>query len=779
MRGLLSATAMAAALMVTMPAMAFQENETSNFSGLGDIVVTAQKRSENIQQVPIAISAVGTEYLESRGIDSIEHIGNIAPNVKVERAPSSKTISQIAIRGSVTNNPAITWEPAVGIYIDGVYIAKAQGSFMDIADLERVEILRGPQGTLYGRNALAGALSLVTKKPSGEAGGRAEISYGNFNELKLRGVLDLPQMGIFSAKISGQFHKQDGFYKVVPNPIAGVAGAEPAKVRDADNIKSGSFMVQVRAQLSDAVTADYTFDYNKANQRPPSQQLYAVNQNGLPGDIFDPNSPNYASFYPADKYIKDKRERELSIDGDIYERSRSYGHALTVTAEIGDATLKSITAYRDLSWQDGIDIDGTPLPLVYTNRDTDYHAFSQELQLTGAALNDRLKYVLGAFYFKEKGETDNPQSFFGGSTRLSGNMGSHTEAFALYSQLDYNLTDALKLSLGARYTREVKDVKRFFRVDYNANEDILSPVTVIDVGYGDVPDAKFSNFSPAITLAYELSSNINVYGRFARGFKSGGFNGESTVANDPAAPVNCPFGATELCEPYDAETVDSYELGIKTKLLDNRLIFNVAAFHDIHKDIQLSIFRAQTGTESIVRNAAKARVQGLEFEAMFRPVDALMLNGSLALLSTKYKNYIDGGVNVSDNRAFMHAPKVTAALGADLQVAEGNWGKFNIYADLNYTAGYFTYPFALRTVGLSDQNAHNSKTEARTLVNMRAKLSDLQLANQKAEISFYVRNLFKENKPSNFIDFGSSFGGLIVADYLHPRTYGVTLGVKF
>ncbi len=159
--------------VVATPALA---QEAQGDSGFGDIVVTAQKREENIQDVPIAISAVGSQYLESRGIQSIEDLSTIAPNVKFERAPASKTISQIAIRGSVTINPAITWEPAVGLYLDGVYIAKAQGSIFDVADLERVEILRGPQGTLYGRNALAGAVNLIPAKPTGEAGGRAEVT---------------------------------------------------------------------------------------------------------------------------------------------------------------------------------------------------------------------------------------------------------------------------------------------------------------------------------------------------------------------------------------------------------------------------------------------------------------------------------------------------------------------------------------------------------------------------------------------------------------------------
>ena len=263
MKGLLACASFAAlSLGIAFPTLAQEADDMVEAGdGLGMIVVTAQKRSENIQDVPIAVSAVGSEFLESRGIDSIDKLGTIAPNVKIERAPASKSISQIAIRGSVTINPAITWEPAVGLYLDGVYIAKAQGSIFDDADLERVEVLRGPQGTLYGRNALAGAVNLITKKPSGEAGGLAEVTYGSFDEIRLRGVLDLPQMGAFSAKVSGQYRKRDGLIDLAPG--------NPSGRSSTDSIDSGSFMVQVRADLSDNFTADYTYDYSKASQTPP------------------------------------------------------------------------------------------------------------------------------------------------------------------------------------------------------------------------------------------------------------------------------------------------------------------------------------------------------------------------------------------------------------------------------------------------------------------------------------------------------------------------------
>ena len=766
-----SVCALVGALAVPAAAQDAAEVEDSS-DGIGLIVVTAQKRAENVQDVPIAITALGSQFLETRGIDSIDDLGTVAPNVKFERAPASKTISQIAIRGSVTINPAITWEPAVGLYLDGVYIAKAQGSIFDIADLERVEILRGPQGTLYGRNALAGAVNLVTKKPSGEAGGMAEITYGSFNEVRLRGVLDLPQMGAFSAKVSGQYRTRDGLIELT---------APDGRGRNrTDSIDSGSFMVQLRAEIADSITADYTYDYSKSNQTPPFSQLLRVNRNGDPRDIFDPGSPSYAfggAFFPLDTVANPDRITRAAIDAPIYERSRSYGHALTLTAGLGDAELKSITAYRDLAWADGLDLDGSPFPVAFTQRISDYHAFSQELQLTGTAFKDRLAYVLGAFYFDEKAETVNPQTYFGGGVDLDSNYGSNTEAWAIYAQLDYDLTERLKLTLGARYTEETKDISRFFRVNFDPANGIFSPLVIADLAYGDIPAATFTDFSPTVTLSYAASDTINLYARFAQGFKSGGFNGESNVFAAPTA--DCPSGALELCQPYLPEQVDSYEFGIKSRFLDDRLIVNLAAFRNDSTDMQLSVFTATTGAASVIQNAAAARIQGLEIETVLRPVDALTINASLALLDPEYKRFIDGGVDVSNNRAFPHAPRTTASIGTDWKVAEGDWGRFNIYADLNYSSKYFTFPYALTAPTASDQVAGSSQSPGRTIVNLRATLAEFPLGGIEADLSVFVRNLTKEDAPSNFIDFGPGFGGILLGYFPDPRTFGVTLGARF
>jgi iron complex outermembrane receptor protein len=777
MKALRLATLLASTAMA-MPAIA-QDTASDDTGGIGDIVVTAQKRAENVQDVPLAISAVSSEYLESRDISSIDRLGSIAPNVKIERAPSNKTISQIAIRGSVTINPAVTWEPAVGLYLDGVYIAKAQGSIFDVADLERVEVLRGPQGTLYGRNALAGAVNLVTKKPTGEAGGSAEISYGNYDYWKGKAVLNLPAMGALSMKVSGQIQKRDGFVKVGPNPFPQAFLARPNSVSDLGNLNGKSGMIQLRLKPEGNFTADYQFDYSRYNQRTDFSQLVSV----LPNSLFtDPAI--LAAIAPLGLYANPNRQSTASVDANpLYEKTRTYGHSLTLALDMGASTLKSISSYRNLRWQDAADLDGSPLDIANTQRDTSFHAYSQELQLTGDAMDNRLNYVVGAFAYREKAETLGPQRFFGflnqvgapGAADLQSDYGSHTKAWALYAQLDYRLTDALKMTLGARYTNEVKDIRRKFAVG-------TPRFTLFDVPYGGVPDAKFNNFSPTATLSYEASDNVNVYARWARGYKSGGFNGETDVAGLIGQPFNCtsaPGNGSELCNPYRPEKVDSYELGLKTKLADGKLIFNVAGFWDEHKDIQLSVFTAQGAAASVVLNAAAARIRGLEFEAVARPIPSLTINGSFAVLDADYKSFIDGGVDVSNNRAFPHTPKATAALGVDWRVMEGDWGKLNLTGDYNHVSGYYTFPFALRGNRAVENVASNTRSPGRDIVNVSARISDFNVGGARTELSFWVRNLTKEDRPTNFIDFGAGFGGLTLGYFPDPRTYGLTFGVKF
>jgi iron complex outermembrane receptor protein len=764
---LLASTVCLAAPAFTGAASAQEVLEDVTAQEAPTIIVTAQKREENIQEVPIAITAVDNRFIESRNIQSIDDLGSLAPNVKIEQAPSSGTISQIAIRGSVTINPAITWEPAVGLYLDGVYIAKAQGSIFDVADLERVEVLRGPQGTLYGRNTLAGAVNLITRKPSGEFGGKFEAGYGNYDHWRAQGVLDLPAVGPFSAKISGQIEKRDGFVDVVGNP----------DVDDVNDLDGKSLMAQLRFEPTNWLTLDYVYDYNDYDQRPRASQLLSVTEGGF----FDPANP--AALVPLGLFADEERQDTLALDGaPLFEKSRTYGHALTVTADLGELELKSITAYRDLRWSDSTDLDGSPFDIALTQRFTDMDSFSQELQLTGTVLDDRLNFVVGAFYYEEDAGTVNPQRFFG----LFGPFGNEfdsryaqkTDAWAVYGQADIEVIDTLTLTLGARYTEETKEISRFLQVLTDPNIPAAAlPLTVADVDFGDLPDADFDNFSPSATLSWQATPDGNLYARYAKGYKSGGFNGETN--NFVAPTADCPTGTPELCNPYLPEEVDSYELGVKSVLLDGSLVLNLAGFYNKHEDIQLSVFRATGAASSEVINAAKATIKGIELEAAMRPAPWLTVNASLAILDAEYDSFIEGGQEVSDNRAFPHTPDYTAGLGFDWRVVEGDWGRFNLVGDLSWVSEYYTFPYAIEPPSPSGQLATDSESSGRVIVNLSANVAEIPLGFGEAKLRAWVRNLTNEDDPSNFIDFGAGFGGLLLGYFPDPRIYGATVGFSF
>lgn len=767
------------ALMLPATAHAQSDSQDTEYTNSNIIIVTAQKREENIQEVPIAISAIGKDYLESRDITSIDSLGALAPNVKFERAPSNKTISQIAIRGSVTINPAVTWEPAVGLYLDGVYIAKAQGSIFDIADLERVEILRGPQGTLYGRNSLAGAVNLVTRKPSGELRVSAEASYGNFDYWRAKSTVDLPALGPLKIKVSGQIEKRDGFVNVAPDAF-GILANPP--VDDTNDLDGKSVMVQLRFEPTDNLILDYAYDYSKHSQRPNANQLLSINRNGDPRDIFDPANPSFVGI-PLGLFASQERLETMTTDGSpLFETSRTFGHAFTATLDLGDAQIKSITAYRDLRWTDSIDLDGSPFDIAFTARFTDMDSFSQELQLTGAALDERLNYVLGGFYYDESAGTINPQTFFGVfgpfGNQFDSRYASNTEAWAAYAQADFAITDALKLTVGARYTEETKDISRFLQIIRDPMIPAVAlPFTVADIDFGDLPDAEFDDFSPSATLSYQINPDLNIYARFAKGFKSGGFNGETNSFGAPTP--DCPTGTPELCNPYRPEKVDSYELGLKSVFANGAVVLNVAGFYDRHKDIQLSVFEATGAASSTVLNAAKSTIWGLELETVIRPADWLTINGSLAYLNAEYDSFIERGVDVTNNRAFPHTPEYTAAVGVDWRAAEGDWGQLNIIGDLSMVSKYHTYPYALRAPNPSDQIADTTQSAGRTMVNLSANVTKIPVGGSEVKISGWIRNLTQENNPNNFIDFGPGFGGLLLGNFPDPRTYGLTVGVEF
>ncbi|WP_176593457.1 TonB-dependent receptor [Sphingobium sp. EM0848] len=706
--------------------------QTGAGSGVDEIVVTAQKREQNLQDVPIAISALSPAYLEKRQITSVADLSGLAPNLKVDTAGGNRTSSIIAIRGGVQGNPQLYFEPSVGMYMDGIYIAKAQGSLFDVADIERIEVLRGPQGTLYGRNAIAGALNIVTRKPSGELSGKVEASYGNYDYRRVRGTIDLPRLGIFSAKLSGQIVKRDGFYHVAGN----------AFTDEAQTLDSKSGMVQLRAEPFDALTLDYTFDISVNDQQASAAQ--AVSGTGTLAPYVLPR----------------RRMRDVSFDSPNFEYAKNWGHALTATFDLGDlGTLKSITAQRKQKYRDALDLDGTPVALALSSRDSRYKQFSQEFQLTGKV--DRLNYVLGAYYFDDDGFVFNPQSFFSGLSNTDSRFGFTTKAYAAYAQFDYRITDALTLTGGLRYTHEKKAVER-----YLARLTAAGPVVVVNLPEGTTPPAKFEKISPTATLAYEFGPNLNIYARYAQGFRSGGFNATASTKAD-------------VQRVFKPQVQNTYELGFKSRLLDNRLQLNIAAFQNDVSDLQLSVFVPGLSASSILVNAGKARIRGLEIEAVAKPSDRLMVQASVGYLHSKYLQYLDAGVDVADNRAFPHAPKYTVSTSVDWRAMESNLGKLNLIVDFNMMSDYYVSPSPLVPTSPTQTAAAFTQSPGRTMLDARAVLSEIPIGSATGTLSLWGRNLLNEDNPNFFIDYGANFQRLTTAYFPDPRTYGVTLGLRF
>jgi iron complex outermembrane receptor protein len=745
------AGSLAAAALLASGARAQQSTEGHGEQAIEEVIVTAQRREEKLQDVPIAVSAFGSEQLQSRGISNISELGSLAPNVQISTATADNTGAQLSIRGAAEINPALFWDPTVGIYLDGVYIGKTLGSVFDLVDLQRVEVLRGPQGTLYGRNTLAGAINLVTRPPSGELSGHADVSYGNYNLRQGEFSLDLPQMGIAKISIGGRRELRGGTTNTSPG----------SSVSELDNRDSTGARFALDLDFTPTFRAAYRYDYSNVNQQPQNSYLLHADS-----PVLEP-------------YASSSRLSTVSIDGPSFERSKVDGHSLTLTLHLNDDnTLKSISAYRYLGWDDSLDLDGSPIPIADTSRLSTYHSLSQELQLVGNTT--RLNYVGGLYYFKDKGFTDNPQTFFFGTYNFDSRYGFSTRAWSGYGQLDFKATEAITLTGGVRYTQETKGIERQLGVDFAPGAPFITLIPA-----GTTAEQTFSATTPLLTVAYKLSDTVNAYVKYSEGFKSGGFNGEfGNVGSPPGSPAVVAANVAETKTPFNPEKVQSYELGLKTSLAQGRLQLNTAVFQNNTRDLQLSIFQATGAASSIISNAGKAVTRGFELDGTWLPVDALRLQVSYGYLDAKYTEFIENGINVADDRAFVHAPRNSFNTLLDGRIAQTPWGKLHLLADYTWTGKFYTYPYQLASSGPlynpSEQVAGNTLIPSTGILNLHLALKDIRLSSgASAEVSLWSRNVTNVQKVANNIDFGPSFGNLTVGYFTEPRTYGTGVEVRW
>ena len=741
---------------------------------LGAVVVTAQKREQKLQDVPIAVTALTSRELETRGIQDISDLSALAPGLQVEKSPANGSISQVAIRGNVQINPAIYWDTAVGVYMDGVYLGKSQGSVFDVVDLNRVEVLRGPQGTLYGRNTIGGAINLVTRKPTGVFDGDASVEMGNYGAQVEKLSLDLPKFGIASVSLGAISDRRDGW-------VTTTAGSSVDQLNDRNNT---GLRFAANLALASNLQADYRYDHSDINENGEFGQLYRADASFF--NNFAGYPAPFNSFTTLPSYASQSRQTVASINSPSFEHVRVEGHSLTFTWDENERnTVKSITAYRHLDNQDSADYDGSPLPLAETQRFTKYHQFSQELQWVGHT--DRLNYVGGLYYFHDDGRTNNPQSFFAGSATYDSQYSTRTDAFAPYGQVDFRPTDALTLTAGLRYSEEFKALDRIFGCTAGAGPACM-PAAGQTYDYlipdGTHANGRFEALTPTATIAYRFNEHLNTYFRYAEGFKSGGFNGEFSDTAPPASNPNDNIEETKT--PFQPEKQRTFELGAKSSFYGGKAQLNVALFQNNVKNLQESIFTATGAAASIIRNAGAAIVRGAELEGAVTPIKGTRISGNYAYLEAYYKTFVDSNANVPDDRAFVHAPRNTFNVVVDSRFLRTGYGTLEGIVDYAYTTSYYLYPYQLdanpSTPGYdaSKQFASNTKVKSYGLLNLRLALTQVQLGSSASgELALWARNVADTAVATNLIDFGPGFGSLTEAYFNDPRTFGITGTVHF
>ncbi|MCB1677999.1 MAG: TonB-dependent receptor [Halioglobus sp.] len=734
---------------------------------LEEIVVTAQKREQSLQETPIAITAFGADDLRQMAINDLGDLATFAPNVMISPAPTNTGKAVVAIRGSVTSNPAITWEPTVGLYLDGVYVGKFSGNVMSISELARIEVLRGPQGTLYGKNTISGAINFITEKPTGEFGSTLRGGFGNFNYHEFSGTVDTPalavgDLGEIMAKISGGVEQRDGFYDnvnatqgAVIHPLLGTPiEPDPPGNDEYNELDKLSARLDVVWDMTERLSLRYSLNYADVDNTPGKAQLTAI----------DPTDLTFGFPVPGglEKYLTDKDDNvsRMSTDAPEYEQFESTSHAFFATYELGElgafgeVTARYIYNTRDLDFQQTLDNDGTPFVLFHSlDQDETYEQLSHELQFTGAT--PRTDWVLGLYYFDEEADVIDPLAPFnsvyepllGAAILLEHEYGFSAEQVAVYGQLEWRpavLQDRLTMTVGLRWTREEKDA-------YVVHpEDPFS-------AYGS---DSWTNLAPTVIVGYEIVDDVSAYAKYSKGWKAGGFNGES---NDPVA----------FRQGYDPQEVDAFEIGLKSRWLDEALQLNAAAFYNEETDLQLSVFSSGSAASSEVRNAGEAIKSGFEFELAYQPVADLLLSANYGYLHVEYEEFnefdaaVGQVVDKSDFKDIQYAPQHTFNISADYTFIRRGWGTLTGYINYSYVDDFV--PYVEPT-----QNA-TSMIDGRALVNGRLTLTDIPLGHTTLEIALWGKNLTDEEYRLNTVPFGA----WTVSYYGDPRTYGLQASIRF
>ncbi len=730
-----STCAMAVSAAIGGFAFPAQAQETREPEGriLESIEVTARRTVENMQRVPLAVTSLGAEDLAERGIQTILEVQQFSPNTTLQESRGTNSTLTAFIRGVGQEDPLWGYESGVGIYIDDVYIARPQGAVLDILNIQRVEVLRGPQGTLYGKNTVGGALKYVTQRMSGEAELATTVTAGTYGQRDLKLVGQVPvsdelYLGFGYAKLT-----RDGFGKFLVSDLAG---------QDTENYNKDLQAYRITAEYAPTDNIFVQFGYDKTEDSSNSKGGYRLlpslltNQAPVPSSIYD----SYTSM-PTDTKVETE------------------GMNLTIEWDLNSATtLKSITSQRENYSPVNIDFDNTPLRIFDVPAIYDDEWFTQEFQLNYRA--DNFNVVSGLYYFDSEScgtfdaileELGQSIGFPGLTREVSGC--SNSKSTAVYADGTYRFNDQWSLSGGIRYTKDEKaSVVRnglIFATVYPESGWVPGYVRGATVGTPIVLDdsADWSKVTPRVSVEYQATEDTMVYASYSEGFKSGTFNPRAERA-EPAA---------------DPEDVESYEVGIKTDLTSTFRL-NAAAFMLDHKDRQyITVIPDPSNSAALnqrLGNVGQSDAKGVEFEFTWIAGQNLSLFGNVGLIDASFKNVrsYDANLNpidITDNFAITNTPEQTVNLGFnyDMPITNG---------DVVFTGNYsYRSDYSLTELGnILEQEAYG-------IVNLGVRWTS---SDGKMTLGLHGKNLTDEE----FLVGNYAFLG--AADSSRPNGYAPGLG---
>jgi iron complex outermembrane receptor protein len=731
---------------------------------LEEVIVTAQKREESLQDTPISVTAFTTAAIEKRNISNISEIADFTPNLVFDTTSPVSGLSSgsvIFIRGIGNTDFSLTTDPGVGTYVDGVYMSRSVGGVLDVLDLERIEVLRGPQGTLFGRNTIGGAISITSRKPNDEFSGQVEATVGNDDRLDLRASVDVPFTDSLRSSFAVSSKSRDGYVDRV---------LDGKELGDEDEI---SFRANFVFELNDNWDFQLSYDRTEIDEESAASTLAGFTPGaGTVGYSLATFGNIPEGLADLAQYITDGEDDKSFGTGVSGTELDIQGLAFTANYHGDNFDIKYIGAWRETEGEFYRDPDNSPHAITETlNPDYDQDQTSHEIQITGTAFGESLKYVGGLYYFEEEG-TDNvfvpvflptPDLVAGFPARINNFADVDNTSEAAYLQATWSFNETWSVTAGIRHTEDEKKFKYtqyisnpdgggypFFpgAVDENGNfTDGLSPI----VGNGSGKDSEeFSETDYKLGVDMQLADNTLLYYSFSQGFKSGGFV-LRYVEPAPAPRV------------FDPETVDSHEIGVKWQSEDNRVRVNAAVYYSDYEDVQVTFFDNLGGP--ITENAGTVDIYGLELEVTALLTDNLQLDLGYGYTDAEYQeiNEIPGlSLSIDEDAKLVNTPENTFNLGLEWGIPLAS-NELAFRVDYSYTDEMFN----------DSQNSPFLFEDSFELWNASVRFS----LGEALDLVVFGKNLTDER----YIQSGdSNFGlGFHEANYNRPRQYGVTARYRF